>query len=191
MSNTSQAATTILVVDDEPVALEFCRATLTRAGYKASDKPDFMFAFRVEAALPGPGDTRSRQPSGAPITGASMTALQTIERLGPIAMSKLAERLELDQSTLSRQVRPLEEEGLVTRTADANDRRVARLASTAKGSTLLHRMRDVSLNDYDVALRDWPATDRAQLAALLDRFRRALLDVRVDRWGWSVDVAGE
>lgn len=134
---------------------------------------------------------RLRRAVGAPITGASMTALQTIERLGPIAMSKLAERLELDQSTLSRQVRPLEEEGLVTRTADANDRRVARLASTAKGSTLLHRMRDVSLNDYDVALRDWPATDRAQLAALLDRFRRALLDVRVDRWGWSVDVAGE
>jgi two-component system cell cycle sensor histidine kinase/response regulator CckA len=34
MSNTSQAATTIVVVDDEPIALEFCRATLTRAGYR-------------------------------------------------------------------------------------------------------------------------------------------------------------
>jgi DNA-binding NtrC family response regulator len=34
MNNTSQAATTILVVDDEAIALEFCRATLTRAGYK-------------------------------------------------------------------------------------------------------------------------------------------------------------
>jgi hypothetical protein len=40
---------------------------LTRAGYKASDKPDFMFAFRIEAALPGPTDNRSRQPVGAPI----------------------------------------------------------------------------------------------------------------------------
>ena len=33
MSDASQAQPTILVVDDEPIALEFCRAALTRAGY--------------------------------------------------------------------------------------------------------------------------------------------------------------
>jgi hypothetical protein len=39
---------------------------LTRAGYKASDKPDYMFAFRVEAAVAGPGDTRARQAGQSP-----------------------------------------------------------------------------------------------------------------------------
>jgi DNA-binding NtrC family response regulator len=33
MNNAAQAQTTILVVDDEPIALEFCRSALTRAGY--------------------------------------------------------------------------------------------------------------------------------------------------------------
>jgi len=33
---------------------------LTRAGYKASDKPDYMFAFRVEAALPAATNNRGR-----------------------------------------------------------------------------------------------------------------------------------
>jgi hypothetical protein len=54
---------------------------LTRAGYKASDKPDFMFAFRVEAVLPGPGDTRSGQPSGAPIPDKTYASIGQQEHL--------------------------------------------------------------------------------------------------------------
>ena len=34
MSNSPQGQTTILIVDDEPIALEFCRSALTRAGYR-------------------------------------------------------------------------------------------------------------------------------------------------------------
>jgi len=34
MSKRTAGAATILVVDDEPIALEFCRSTLVRAGYK-------------------------------------------------------------------------------------------------------------------------------------------------------------
>ena len=91
----------------------------------------------------------------ASITGAGLVALRVVERHGPIAMSEVARRLQIDQSTASRHVRPLEERGLLTRTADAADRRVAWLRVTATGQRLLDGARDVVLHDFDVALGDW------------------------------------
>jgi DNA-binding MarR family transcriptional regulator len=121
-----------------------------------------------------------------PLTGAGLVALRAVERHGPIAVSEVARRLAVDQSTASRQLRPLEEQGLVIRATDPADRRSARLAVTPKGRRLLDRVREVSLNDYAVALSDWSAADRASLAALVDRLRVALLHTRADETGWSV-----
>jgi DNA-binding MarR family transcriptional regulator len=121
-----------------------------------------------------------------PLTGAGLVALRAVERHGPIAVSEVARRLAVDQSTASRQLRPLEEEGLVTRATDPADRRSARLAVTPKGRRLLDRVRAVSLNDYAVALSDWSDADRATLAALVHRLRVALLHTRADDTGWSV-----
>ncbi len=134
---------------------------------------------------------RLRRATEAPVTTASLTALRLIERIGPLAMSEVARRLNLDQSTLSRQVRPLEKEGLVERRNDTGDRRVVWLSVSTKGRRLLQRMRDVALNDYDVALSDWSSRDRARLGALLERLRVDLLAVRVDSEGWSVDKRRE
>jgi DNA-binding MarR family transcriptional regulator len=83
-------------------------------------------------------------------------------------------------------VRALEEQALVTRAVDPDDRRVARLAITSAGTKVLTRVRAVALNDYAVALEDWSARDRSQLAELLDRFRVALLAAETDESGWSV-----
>lgn len=121
---------------------------------------------------------RLRAAAGVPVTVANITALRTIERHGPLPVTDLARRLGLDQSTASRQVRPLEEHGLVRRSPADGDRRVAHLAITRAGRSLLQRLRDVALNDYDVALAGWSPQDRAQLASLLDRFRRDLLAIR-------------
>jgi len=80
----------------------------------------------------------------------------------------------------------LEEQGLVTRATDPTDRRSARLAVTPKGRRLLDRVRDVSLNDYAVAMGDWSDADRTTLADLLERLRVGLLQTRADESGWSV-----
>ncbi len=122
-----------------------------------------------------------------PLTGASLNVLGLIERRGPIVVSDLARRLGIDQSTASRQLRPLEDLGLVARTMDRDDRRVAWLSVTVKGRRVRERVRDVILNDFDVALGDWSVADRTLLAELLDRFRTDLLRARVDDSGWSVD----
>ena len=123
---------------------------------------------------------------GAPISGSGLLALRVVERHGQIAGSDLARRLQVDQSTASRHVRPLEELGFVTRTADGADRRVAWLSVTPSGQRLLDRARDVALHDFDVALADWSATDRRTLGELLERFRASLLAAEVDESGWSV-----
>jgi DNA-binding MarR family transcriptional regulator len=123
---------------------------------------------------------------GAPISGSGLLALRIVERFGPIAGSELARRLQVDQSTASRHVRPLEEAGLVTRTADGNDRRVAWLEVTGEGQRLLDRARDVALHDFDVALAGWSDADRRMLAELLARLRSSLLANEVDEAGWSV-----
>lgn len=122
-----------------------------------------------------------------PVTSANLVALRIVARHGPIVASDVARRLGVDQSTASRQLRPLEEHGLVRRAADDNDRRAAWLTVTVKGRNVLDRLDAVIMNDFDVALGDWSEEDRSTLARLLDRFRTDLSRTRTDASGWSID----
>ncbi|MEX2255210.1 MAG: MarR family transcriptional regulator [Acidimicrobiia bacterium] len=123
---------------------------------------------------------------GEPIAGAGLLALRVIERHGPVAVSDVARRLQVDQSTASRHVRPLEDLGFVARTADAEDRRIAWLAVTPAGRRVLDRARDVALHDFDAALADWSPADRRTLGTLVERLRRSLLEAEIDESGWSI-----
>lgn len=123
--------------------------------------------------------------AGVSLTPSGLSALRVVERFGPITVSDVARRLDVDQSTASRQVRPLEDQALVARTSDGDDGRVSWLGLTKAGERVLARVRDVFLNDFAVALGDWSPGDRTRLAALLERFRTDLLAARVDETGWS------
>lgn len=115
--------------------------------------------------------------AGVPLTRATLLVLSAVARFGSITVSSLARRLDVDQSTVSRQVRPLEEHGLVTRTDDPADRRVAALLVTPAGRDALVRVRQVMFRDLEAALASWSASDRKLLGEMLDRFRRDLLDL--------------
>ena len=132
---------------------------------------------------------RLQRALGVSLSETNLGALRLVQRHGPIAVSEVARRLEVDLSNASRQLRSLEDQGLLTRTVDPSDRRVARVAVTAAGRRVLDRARAIALNDYAVALDDWSARDRAQLATLLDRFRVALLATEPDESGWAVKRA--
>ena len=123
------------------------------------------------------------------LTPAGLRALRVVERFGPIKVSDVARRLDVDQSTASRQIRPLEEQALVERTSDGDDGRVSWLGLTDAGERVLGRVRDVFLNDFAVALDDWAPEDRDRLGLLLERFRADLLAARVDETGWSTHKA--
>ena len=160
-------------------------------GRKTAPDPDLLAIYDFTALVSASARSARQHERivhavDAPITGAGLVALRVVERHGPIAMSDIAHRLQVDQSTASRHVRPLEELGLVTRTADTADRRVAWLRLAPPGRQLLDGARGVVLHDFDVALADWSAADRRRLAELVDRFRRSLLEAEVDEAGWSV-----
>ena len=133
---------------------------------------------------------RLQRALGVSLSETNLGVLRLVERQGPVAVSEVARRLEVDLSNASRQLRALEDQGLVTRRVDPADRRVARFVVTAAGRRVLDRVRAVALNDYAVALDDWSARDRQQLGALLDRFRLALLATEPDETGWSVGKSG-
>lgn len=129
--------------------------------------------------------------AGVSLTPASLSALRVVERFGPIVVSDVARRLDVDQSTASRQIRPLEEQALVERTSDGDDGRVSWLRLTSAGDRVLAQVRDVFLNDFAVALHDWADEDRVRLGELLERFRADLLAARADETGWSTHKVKE
>jgi DNA-binding MarR family transcriptional regulator len=105
---------------------------------------------------------------------AALVVLFRLKDGGPVRLSDLAAHLMLDLSTVSRQVKALEERGLVRRTADPDDRRAARVEVAPAGYAVLDAAwgrRQAWLED---SLADWPTEDRAALATMLHRFADAL-----------------
>src|SRR5947209_11398513 len=80
---------------------------------------------------------RLRQEGDTEVTPSQMSALATIDRQGPITLSELASVEKVQPPSLTRVVAALEGAGLVSRTIDLADRRVARVAVTADGRRVL------------------------------------------------------
>lgn len=141
----------------------------------------------VELVSDGARSSRHRErllrAAGAPLTGAGLLALRVIARRPGITVSELARALDIDQSTISRQLQPLETEDLLRRAVDAKDRRVARLTVTAAGRRVLAALGEATLTDIDAALAQFAPEDRRALAELLDRFRAGMLAARIEERG--------
>jgi DNA-binding MarR family transcriptional regulator len=105
-----------------------------------------------------------------PLDRAAYIVLLRIDEWGPLRLSDLAERLDIDTSTASRHVKRLEDDGYVVRTADPDDRRAAQLTLSRAGRDAVRRIIRARRESLTEVLGDWPESDRAQLAALLERF---------------------
>lgn len=114
---------------------------------------------------------------GARLTRATFELLAVIHRYGPLKVSELVQRVGVDQSTVSRQIRPLEELGLTVRSEDPSDRRVAWLDVTDAGRALMLRIRSRVNRNVEAALATWSAEDRETFGKLLERFRQSVLDL--------------
>src|SRR6266702_1563559 len=84
---------------------------------------------------------RLRQQAEGEITASQLSALASINRLGPITLGKLASVERLRPPTVTRIVAALEDGGLVLRRPDPDDRRFARVELTQPGRDLLERSR--------------------------------------------------
>ena len=84
---------------------------------------------------------RLRQEGGADLSPSLSAALATIARRGPLSPSELAAHERVQRPTATRVAARLEELGLVTKTSDADDGRVRRLAVSDAGTALLEASR--------------------------------------------------
>ena len=97
---------------------------------------------------------------------------------GPSRPSAVAHLIRLDLSTVSRQVRALEDLGFVARTPDPDDRRASVLEPTPAGRALVAEVKAAFSQLVDVALAGWSERDRRTLTTLLGRLGT---DMRPDR----------
>jgi DNA-binding MarR family transcriptional regulator len=77
------------------------------------------------------------RPSG--LTISQFSTLGTLNQTGPVPIMKLAEVMELDRTTLARNLRLLERDGLVQIEKGVADRRIRVVNLTAKGGAALER----------------------------------------------------
>jgi DNA-binding MarR family transcriptional regulator len=89
---------------------------------------------------------------------------------GPIRVGALAEIVQSDPSTVSRQVAQLVKDGYVERRADPDDGRASLLVATEHGHALHHEHLQVRNEHYELMLADWGDRDVRKLTSLMRRF---------------------
>lgn len=115
-----------------------------------------------------------RRSAGDDVTASQLAALATLERRGATTLGELSAIEQVKPPTMTRVVASLEELGLVVRTADPHDRRVARVAVTDAGRALLARNRTRKDAYLASRLRGLDADDREALARAADALERLL-----------------
>ncbi|MBG6099811.1 DNA-binding MarR family transcriptional regulator [Micromonospora vinacea] len=107
---------------------------------------------------------------------AAYVILRHLADAGPQNVSALAARLNLDGSTVTRQVSALQRDGLITRTPDPSDGRGTVISPTPAGLQRMAVVQAARTRLYGDMLADWSGEDRAMLAALLARLNQALIN---------------
>ncbi len=115
--------------------------------------------------------------AGVMITRQGYLLLRRLQEEGDQPLGELARITQMDPAAAGRQVRQLEEDGLVTRTKGENDGRVVVVQVTPRGAAVRQRLSTVGEDHMSDVLADWPQEDREQLALLLPRFVEGLRSV--------------
>jgi DNA-binding MarR family transcriptional regulator len=111
---------------------------------------------------------RTRLP-GEQLDFAAIVLLKALLHGGPVRLSTLAGMLDVDASTVSRQVRQLEDRGLIERMSDPDDGRACLIALSEEGRSRLEEGAQRRRRLVGELVRDWDAGDREQLRLLLSR----------------------
>ncbi|WP_371321545.1 MarR family winged helix-turn-helix transcriptional regulator [Pseudomonas yamanorum] len=99
-----------------------------------------------------------------------------VERLGPIGVVELADRVGRDYTTVSRQVAKLESLGLVDRQESAEDRRVRESVITPEGKAMTDRVDEARTRMGMAIFANWEPQDIDDLVRLMGKFAADLND---------------
>ncbi|WP_248795461.1 MarR family winged helix-turn-helix transcriptional regulator [Pseudomonas sp. MWU13-2105] len=108
--------------------------------------------------------------AGISLDRALFPLLVLVERLGPIGVVELADRVGRDYTTVSRQVAKLESLALVDRQENANDRRIREAVITGKGKVMTDRIDEARERLGQAIFANWDNQDVADLVRLMRKF---------------------
>jgi DNA-binding MarR family transcriptional regulator len=97
-----------------------------------------------------------------------MKAIHFLHGHEDLSVKALGETLGLSLAAMSRAADELVQRGLVDRTEDPADRRIKRLRLTAKGRTLVQKMREVRMAGFEQFVATLSHKERAQLVKALE-----------------------
>ncbi len=128
-----------------------------------------VFARRAEQTrLGGVGQVRNS------MDRAAYLLLNRLDREGPMGVKALAAGMGIDSSTVTRQVAPLVDTGLVKRTSHPEDGRAVVLQLSPRGLSRLEEVRSSRRALMAELTRDWTPQERETFCSLLTRFNHAL-----------------
>ena len=122
------------------------------------------------------------------VTPSELSALRALDRHARLTYGGLADRLNLNPTTVSRLAAHLLELGLVEREVDETDKRKSWLTITADGARILAEVESVYLQYYAVAIADWSPEDRSAARRVLAGLREGLVNLEFDDTGRAVGV---
>jgi len=100
----------------------------------------------------------------------SHVILRSLKNQGPMRASALADHLQADPSTISRQVAALVKDGHIVRQADPEDGRASLLVVTEKADAVLADYDQLRTGYFARMLDGWSDADLRQFSTLLERF---------------------
>lgn len=117
---------------------------------------------------------RMRQEAGSELGPASLSALATIERAGPLTPGELARAERIKPPTATRILARLAELGFVSRAQDPTDGRCSIVTATAEGKALLRRLRKRKNAYLARRMKELPDDDVAALERAAEILERVL-----------------
>ncbi|MFJ6834591.1 MarR family winged helix-turn-helix transcriptional regulator [Streptomyces sp. NPDC091209] len=128
-----------------------------------------VFARRAEQTrLGGVGQVRNS------MDRAAYLLLNRLDKEGPMGVKALAASMGIDSSTVTRQVAPLVDTGLVKRTSHPEDGRAVVLQLSPRGQSRLDEVRTSRRQLMAELTHEWAPEEREVFCALLTRFNTAL-----------------
>ncbi|MET9557281.1 MarR family winged helix-turn-helix transcriptional regulator [Streptomyces sp. NPDC006645] len=128
-----------------------------------------VFARRAEQTrLGGVGQVRNS------MDRAAYLLLNRLDLEGPMGVKALAAGMGIDSSTVTRQVAPLVDTGLVKRTSHPEDGRAVVLELSVRGLSRLEEVRSSRRELMSQVTDGWTEAERESFCTLLTRFNSAL-----------------
>jgi len=99
----------------------------------------------------------------------AMSVLRALGDREPLPVGDLARAARMDTGAVSRQVRVLEDEGLVERRSSPQHGSIVLVVATSEGRAMARRFERVRSAQLSRALEDWTPEERVQLGQLMLR----------------------